>query len=96
MAYVEGTRNRGDGVIQSGPVYPGIRDARKKVDFFVCHNRVVVRSHAIYCSIHAGDIQTRLWYCAAGLPMGDAWAASATHSCAKTQPSRPRVDFLDL
>lgn len=28
--------------------------------------------------------------------MGDAWAASATHSCAKTQPSRPRVDFLDF
>ncbi len=39
MAYVEGTRNRSDGVIQSGPVYPGIEDARKKVGFFVGHNR---------------------------------------------------------
>ena len=91
MVYVEGTRNRGDGVIKSGPVYPGIEDARKKS--FVGHNRVIVRSHAICCSIHAGNIQTRLWYCAAGLLMGDAWAASATHSCAKTQSSRRELSF---
>ncbi len=57
MAYVEGTRNRSDGVIQSGPVYPGIEDARKKVGFFVGHNsgprsRVFIQAAAAEASSH--------------------------------------------